>query len=165
VKQSPSGGSQTAQGSAVSIDVSSGKPPAPKNAAVPDVVGDDEGQATSALQKAGFNVNVNHVDSTKPRGMVIGQNPGGGTKADPTTTTVSIDVSSGKPPPKQVSVPNEVGKDVSAATSDLKGAGFKVSVTYQKVPHPAKDGIVLGQSPSGGSADEHSTVTLTVGKY
>jgi membrane peptidoglycan carboxypeptidase len=162
-KQNPNGGSQAAQGSSVTIYVSTGKAPASQNVAVPDVTGQDEGSAASALQKAGFNVNVDHVDSSKPRGVVVGQNPSGGSKGAK-GDTVTISVSTGSTGPKPVPVPNEIGQDVNSATNDLQNAGFKVNVSYKKVPHPSKDGIVLGQSPTG-SADKGSTVSLTVGKF
>lgn len=164
VGQSPSGGSKAEIGSSVTIDVSTGKAPEPKVAVVPNVIGEDEGGASSILQRAGFDVNVNHVDSAKPRGMVIGQSPRGGEKAGP-GDTVTIDVSTGRVPPKPVAVPNVVGEDVSSAEATLKAAGFKVSISFKQIPHPGQDGKVLSQSPSGGTADEHSTVSIVVGKF
>ncbi|GAA4772710.1 transglycosylase/D,D-transpeptidase PonA2 [Actinomycetospora chlora] len=65
---------------------------------IPAVIGDPAGQATQALQQAGFVVATNSVDSRAPAGTVVGENPlGGGVEGQ----TVTVTTSSGRllPPP------------------------------------------------------------------
>ena len=56
-------------------------------------------------------------------------------------------------------------EDQSSARAQLQDAGFKVAVVDQEVTDPAEEGIVLSQSPNGGTkAAKGSTVTLTMGR-
>jgi beta-lactam-binding protein with PASTA domain len=55
--------------------------------------------------------------------------------------------------------------DVSTAEQTLKASGFRDTIVYQQVTDPAADGVVLSQSPQGGSQQPAKTVvTLTVGQ-
>jgi 1A family penicillin-binding protein len=94
VSQSPGGGTKAEVGSTVSLDVSSG---APATIGVPNVVGDTPEGARSALRSAGFNVAVSFqvVAQQDKIGVVIGQDPSGGSKIDP-GSTVSISVGKSK---------------------------------------------------------------------
>jgi serine/threonine-protein kinase len=60
---------------------------------VPDVTNQDQDSATSTLQAAGFRVNVVRQDVQDPGldGIVLSQDPTGGTKA-PQGSTVTITV-------------------------------------------------------------------------
>ena len=61
-------------------------------------------------------------------------------------------------------VPDVTAQDEESATSTLEQAGFTVQVQRQDVTDPGLYGIVLSQSPTGGSkAKQGSTVTITVG--
>jgi beta-lactam-binding protein with PASTA domain len=63
----------------------------------------------------------------------------------------------------RVSVPNEVGKQESPATTDLDSRGFDVSV--QRVESGVQVGVVITQTPEAGTkVDKHSTVTIRVSK-
>ena len=58
-----------------------------------------------------------------------------------------------------------VGETKQQASTDIQSQGFAVSVSYQTVTDPKKDGIVLSQSPAGGTkASPGSTVSIVVGK-
>ena len=139
-----------------------GTPVTPPKATVPNVVGSDQTTATSTLGSAGFTAAINQVDSTKPQGTVIAQSPHAGASAE-VGSTVSLDVSSGAPP--TVGVPNVVGESPDSARSSLRSAGFNVAVSYEVVKQQEKIGVVIGQSPGGGSdVNPGSTVTITVGK-
>ncbi|WP_149203433.1 transglycosylase domain-containing protein [Actinotalea subterranea] len=99
ISQDPGGGTEIAQGTAVTIVVSTG----PGTTAVPNVVGQPVASAQSTLQGAGFVVTTTQQTSaTVPQGQVISQNPGSGTSAAP-GSTVTLVVSSGtgvvEPPP------------------------------------------------------------------
>jgi len=74
--------------------------------------------------------------------------------------TITITVSSG---PKQVNLESTVGKSSDDAVSDLEDAGFAVQVATTPVSSGRQDGMVLAQTPAGGTAAEGSTVTITVG--
>jgi len=80
VDQIPSGGTAP-KGSTVEIDVSEG----PQTVTVPSVVGSDEGTAMQTLGDAGFGVDVLERPTLDPTedGLVVDQDPAGGTEADP----------------------------------------------------------------------------------
>ena len=77
---------------------------------VPGVVGEDLNTARTQLQNAGFTVGAPiHVTSQQKAGIVIAQDPQGGTKAKQ-GSTVSLTVSSG---PGTTAVPTLVGETLS----------------------------------------------------
>ena len=79
ISTSPGAGNPAPRGSTVTINVSTG----PETANVPNVVGQSQGNATSQLTSAGFNVTVVQVPSTPANAnKVIAQDPAGGTSAN-----------------------------------------------------------------------------------
>jgi eukaryotic-like serine/threonine-protein kinase len=74
--QDPEGGTQVARGSTVTLTVAVEPPPVE----IPDVVDDEEADARSELEGAGFEVRVREeaVDDEADDGVVIEQNPAGG---------------------------------------------------------------------------------------
>lgn len=126
---------------------------------VPNVVGQDQADATRALQAAGLDVTVQTTSSSRPVGQVLKSTPG----ADATAVrgdTITLTVSSG---PKQVNVPYVVGWDRDDAISELEDRNFGVDVVTSTVTNLDQVDVVLAQSPPGGKAAEGSTVTLTLG--
>jgi beta-lactam-binding protein with PASTA domain/predicted Ser/Thr protein kinase len=93
VRQEPTGSAPP--GSTVTLSVSKG----PKQSTVPDVTNQDEDSATSTLKGAGFSVTVNREDVNDPGldGIVLSQDPTGGTKA-PHGSTVTITIGRFIPP-------------------------------------------------------------------
>jgi len=93
VAQDPSG--SAASGATITLSVSKG----PKESSVPDVTNQDEQSARSTLQSAGFKVSVQQQEVGDPasNGIVLDQNPAGGTKA-PKGSTVTITVGHFTPP-------------------------------------------------------------------
>ena len=89
----------------------------------------------------------NETSSTVQPGNVISQSPQGGTDAAP-GSTVAITVA--KAPPTVV-VPPVVGDSRPAAVSALNAAGFRVTHETVTVSDQSKSGIVISQSPGGGS--------------
>jgi beta-lactam-binding protein with PASTA domain len=89
VSQSPAGGSAAPLGSGVTINVSNGK--GPKQAKVPDVVGDNVNGAQAILEALGFKVSIVYqtVDKKKDDGIVLSQSPAGGA-SKPVGSTVTI---------------------------------------------------------------------------
>jgi len=145
----------------------------PKQGTVPYVVGERQALAVKTISSALFSPVVQTTASTQPAGTVVSQDPSGGSKA-PLGSSVVIFVSTGKAPqpspkpspsPKQGTVPGVVGLSQAAAAGALRSAGFGVAVTFKVVHGQKKNGIVLGQTPGGGSkAPPGSTVTIVVGK-
>jgi beta-lactam-binding protein with PASTA domain/predicted Ser/Thr protein kinase len=88
VSQSPDPGIKVGAGTTVTLNVSKG---ATATTPVPDVRNQDEPTATSLLQNSGFKVKVVQQNVTDPgsQGIVIDQQPGGGTNA-PTGSKVTI---------------------------------------------------------------------------
>jgi serine/threonine-protein kinase len=85
ITQSPTGGSTAAPGATVTLTIAQA-PTSTTNAntaSVPGVTGKTASAATSALQGAGFTVSENpkNVKSKSQNGIVLNQNPGGGTSA------------------------------------------------------------------------------------
>jgi serine/threonine-protein kinase len=91
---------------------------------------------------------------------VIDQNPAAGTTVAK-GTTITLTVSKG---PQTTAIPDVSGEEQGQASSDLKASGFSVRVVPQDTSDPTQDGIVVGQSPQGGTqATPKTTVTITVG--
>jgi serine/threonine-protein kinase len=139
------------------------EPPAPEQATVPNVVGLQKEEAMRVLTKAFFTPSAEDVPSTEPLGTVVAQTPAGGS----TTIAggqVSIQVSNGKAPTARV--PGVVGLSATAASNQLRTAGFGVDLQFAPTNDKSKDGKVISQSPGGGAKlDEGGTVAILVGRY
>jgi beta-lactam-binding protein with PASTA domain/tRNA A-37 threonylcarbamoyl transferase component Bud32 len=91
IDSNPGAGTSVARDSTVTINVSTG----PEQVQVPNVIGQTQSAATSALTGAGLDVRVVQVPSTAPNtGKVITQSPSFGSTVD-RGTTVTIDVGTG----------------------------------------------------------------------
>jgi serine/threonine-protein kinase len=90
---------------------------------------------------------------------VVSQTPAAGLRVDE-GSTVTVFVSNGR----VREVPDVTGLSQGEATSELEAAGFDVSVRTRETAEPAEEGIVLSQSPRGGTERSKGvTVTVTVG--
>jgi beta-lactam-binding protein with PASTA domain len=161
IDQSPAEGADVARGSTVQLEVA--KPPAVtvQRVEVPDVVGSTASTARSELRAAGLTVATVAVVSQDPAGTVISQSPRAGAEVRE-GARVRVTVSSG---PAEVAVPDVTGLDEAPARQELEAAGFQVRVTDESVTDPAEDGLVLRQTPPGGSsAEDGAVVTLVVGR-
>ena len=152
-QQSPAAGTTVKAGDTVTYQLSLGA----ETVSVPDVTGETESDATSALQAAGFTVNSQTAESDSvEKGYVIKQSTTGTAEKG---ATITITVSSGS---SKVSVPDVVGKSKSSATSALENAGFTVDISYSS-SDSVTSGNVISSSPGSGSlAKTGSTVTITV---
>jgi eukaryotic-like serine/threonine-protein kinase len=88
IDQQPKGGGSLARGGTVILYVSKG----PKQSTIPDVTSQDEASATAALEQSGFTVDVQEQDTTDENqdGIVLSQDPPGGTRAKPGTTVTIV---------------------------------------------------------------------------
>ena len=153
--QVPAAGSAVLPGAQVALGVSLGTQPE-AGVAVPKVVGKTQADATSALQNAGFEVQVaDGYSDTVAAGQVIAQLPSGGSKALP-GSTVGISVSKGKAK-SNVTVPNVTGDSKSDAIAQLQAAGLEAT-TYEAYSSSVAKGNVIGQLPASGSKVEKGTV-------
>jgi beta-lactam-binding protein with PASTA domain len=155
----PPAGNQLRQGESVTLFISSGRAPV----SVPGVTGYTAAAARSQLTGDGFKVSASKQPSTTvSAGNVISQSPLGGISA-PYGSVVSIVIASA---PTTAQVPSVTGFTSAAAKSTLQGAGFKVTTTTQQVNKQNQDGLVLSESPAGGTTqNKGSQVTIVVGKY
>ncbi|MFN8129649.1 MAG: Stk1 family PASTA domain-containing Ser/Thr kinase [Candidatus Nanopelagicales bacterium] len=108
LNQSPEAFSTVDVGTKVNIEVSTGV------VEVPDVTGFTQSAAASALSKAGMDVNVVTQTSDQPAGIVIAQDPVGGTQVRK-GTTVTITVATGGPTQTPTPTPTQTPSPVESA--------------------------------------------------
>ena len=119
--------------------------PSPSLARVPPVEGLGLAEAKRALRAAGLEVGeVDRRPSSKRKDTVLEQGVGKGKELEP-GSSVSLVVAS--PLPR---VPSVVGEREASAIRNLKNAGLKVKTTTQSRT-TGQDGVVLSQSPRGGT--------------
>ena len=154
--QDPDADVKAEEGSEVTIFVSSGAAPLD----VPDVVGQDEGAARAALERAGFtNVTVTpRADNDAPAGRVLDQTPKGDEKAAK-DAPVTLTVSSGR---DQEVVPDVRGRDLADAANLLGQRGFQTT-TRNQASDTVGEGKVIATDPAANQrADRNSLVTIFV---
>jgi beta-lactam-binding protein with PASTA domain len=157
ISQDPGSGSSAAEGSAVTLVISSGPP----TVTVPNVVGLTQAAATTAITDAKLTLgNVTQQNSdTVATGNVISQDPGSESSAAE-GSAVTLVISSGPP---MVTVPNVVGLTQAAATTAITGAKLTPGNATRQNSNTVATGNVISQDPaSGSSAAEGSTVTLVI---
>ncbi len=138
----------------VALTVSAG----PGSSKVPSTAGLPEEEAAERLEAAGFEVDVEAVNSKSvEEGLVVKSSPSGGSTAT-NGSTVALVVSRG---PKLTKVPVLVGSQRRLAVQQIRGRGLSPSVSEEEDSTPA--GEVISQSPSAGTEVEPgSTVTIVV---
>ena len=138
----------------VDLTVSAG----PGSGEIPRINGSSQAAAEKKLEKAGFKVAVEGVNSSSvEEGLVVFSEPRGGDSATH-GSTVTIFVSRG---PKLAKVPVLVGVQREVAVQRLSARGLSPSVSEEESSSPK--GQVIRQSPSAGTQVEPgSTVTLVV---
>jgi eukaryotic-like serine/threonine-protein kinase len=146
---SPAAGTKVDKGTTVTLTVAQ-QPPI----TVPDVRGQDQVQAQTILQNAGFQVSVAPAsDPTVPTGKVISTDPPAGAQATK-GSTISVSVSTG---PATAEIPNVVGASAQSASTALTGAGFNVVIAKCS----AFNNVVKTQSPGAGTAPVGTAVTIS----
>ena len=149
--EKPGPGTQLDKGQTVTIFSSSGR------LAVPDVTGLPLTDAEQKLMANGFKVEVKRVASSKPKGIVVSQEPLAGVTAV-SGTTVKLTVSSAVKP---VVVPRLVGQTQGAAVAALTKLGLKP--VLRNVPSDKPVGTIVGQNPPAGQeVDKGSKVIVNV---
>jgi penicillin-binding protein 1A len=128
---------------------------------VPNVVGMAVGVARQTLREARLSSTTEIVGSAAPAGTVVSQSPRGGSQTLP-GSAVALQVSNGVAPVSIV--PDVIGLTLEDASARLRAAGFGVVVQEQAFRNDNNHGIVVAQSPRGGTELlEGRSVTITVG--
>ncbi len=138
----------------VTLTISAG----PGSGTVPGVAGLSEEEARERLEAAGFEVEVERVNSAAvDEGLVVNSEPSGGGTAT-NGSTVTINVSRG---PQLVKVPVLVGSQRGVAVERIRGRGLEPSVSEEESSEPV--GRVISQSPDAGSeVSAGSAVSIVV---
>jgi eukaryotic-like serine/threonine-protein kinase len=130
----------------------------PKQRTVPAVTGEQLNTARTVVQDSGFSVEAIRVPNNRAAGLVIGENPGAGTRADK-GSTVTLTVSQG---PGNRSVPSVQGLSEASARKELKAAKLSVRVAMQSSTR-FPIGQATGTDPrSGASVSPGTEVTLFI---
>jgi resuscitation-promoting factor RpfB len=130
--------------------------PTPKQATVPAVKGLSLIKAKRKLRAAGLEVgDIKRRPSSKRKDTVLKQGVDKGRELEP-GSSVSLVVATPLP-----QVPLVVGKQETSAIRNLKKVGFKVKKTIQ-TRTTGRDGVVLSQSPSGGTRVKPESVVRVV---
>jgi eukaryotic-like serine/threonine-protein kinase len=157
--QEPKAGETLPKDSSVHLKVSNG----PGQEQIPDVAGKDPTAAANELGRAGFETTlVEEKSESVAEGKVTRTDPPAGASADK-GSTVTIYVSSGA---TTGTVPDVRGMTEDQAVAALHDAGFQnIEVVSQIVANPDNEGIVVAQSPTGGTkAELADKITINVGK-
>jgi beta-lactam-binding protein with PASTA domain/tRNA A-37 threonylcarbamoyl transferase component Bud32 len=126
--------------------------------AVTDVVGAEAGAARTLLEAQGFEVDiVRRANDTVPRGIVVRQDPSGGTKVEE-GETILLTVSDGAGTAK---VPDVEGDPFEDAQSAIQSRGLKVE-RRDEASDTVAPGIVTRTDPPAGTRVDKGTGTVVV---
>jgi eukaryotic-like serine/threonine-protein kinase len=135
----PEAGTEVRPGDEVVLSASEGRAPID----VPHLIGLHINEASNELQRLGLQAEVVEVESQRPAGEVLHQDPGTGAGVEP-GHTVRLEISEG---PATIPVPHVIGQRCQDAERHLQEAGFEVQRDGRG---RNRDRVVL-QSPSAGT--------------
>jgi serine/threonine-protein kinase len=156
LSQDPPATTKADEGSTVELTVSSGPTPVE----VPNVVGQNQTDASRTLTEAGFLVNAVPVENNDvDEGLVVSQDPAAGQQAGQ-GSQVTINVSSGS---GLISVVDVTNQSEGTARSNLQRAGLTNVQSRQEASGDVAAGNVIRTDPPAGTEVRPSdTVTLIV---
>ncbi len=155
ISVSPQEGQNVATTFPITLTVSKGA----QKVQVPDETGKTQGDAIHDLQNADLRYGLTQQPSSEAPGTVLAQTPTAGTHV-PKHTIVTLTIAT------TVDVPDVTGLTQLTARTQLKNAGFAVSVTTVDTSDKGQNFIVQSQRPDGGApARKGATVTITVAMY
>ena len=156
VEQIPASGATADKGSTVTLKVSKGQ----DLVDVPDVVLEDEAEATRLLEEAGLERGNRRTRETTKRspGTVLAQDPRGG-KA-PRGSAVDIIVAKA-PTSTTIPMPNVIGNNADAARQKLRDNGF-ADPTANEEPSDAPQGTVIRQFPAPNTPVDPATTAPNI---
>ena len=148
-KQSPAPMRPAARGTRVALSVE-----IDSMTTVPNVVGMSGAQAEPQIKDAMLVARGRRIPhATVPAGLVIEQDPGGGTRV-PRNSTVTVTYSTGAPP---VSVPNLANRTREEAERLIADSSLRVG-TVNTVTSPSGFGRVVWQDPPAGTITRRGAV-------
>ncbi len=159
VSQDPAAGTDVELGSAVAYVRSLGV----ETVAVPDVRGQAQADATSAIESAGLVVGEidQRTNANIPEGSAVRSEPAAGTEVDQGSSVVLV-ISQG---PKQVAVPDIVGLTESDAMSTLAGAELAAGSAGEAFSDTIAAGSVISSDPPAGTTvDAGSSVDYVISR-
>jgi beta-lactam-binding protein with PASTA domain len=157
ISQNPASGSSMAEGSPVSLVISSG----PQMVAVPTVEGLTQGAATTTITGAKLKLGTvtQQTNNTVATGKVISQGPASGSSMAQ-DSPVNLVISSG---PQVVTVPNVERLTQDEATTAITAAKLAIGTVTQQASNTVATGNVLSQDPANGSSlAQGSLVNLVI---
>jgi len=182
VSQVPAQGTKAQKGSVVGMNVSEGlstttnstttsttttttttTAPTPSGAKLPNVVGMGQRDALARLESAGFRVDSYPAASGRPRGLVLSQRPGAGTRIPPRSLVrINVSLGAGRRPLRVV--PDVVGRSEADAKRLLAQVGFTVRTVAQATENSTRGAVVVDQKPAvGNRAPAGSQVLIYLG--
>src|ERR1700738_2651590 len=141
ISQKPTSGDSVAQGSPVSLVISSG----PQMVTVPNVEGLTQAAATTAITAVKLTVGTvtQQSSNTVATGNVISHDPASGSSVAQ-GSKVNLVISSG---PQMVTVPNVEGLTQDAATTAITATKLMVGTITQQTSNTMTTGKVISQDP------------------
>ncbi|MEU0050142.1 Stk1 family PASTA domain-containing Ser/Thr kinase [Streptomyces sp. NPDC006309] len=155
--QNPDPGGKVAKDSTVTLVISTGAP----KVTVPDVRGAQFDQAEAELKAKGFEVDKKTQVSTRTPGVVITQDPEGGTSKEK-GSTITLTVAQAE---EKITVPDVTGKSCDEAKAELQAKGLAPTCNDTAVSDPAQNGKVQNTNPAAGQqVVKNTNVVINVGK-
>jgi serine/threonine-protein kinase len=125
---------------------------------VPRVVGKQLVEARALMERAGFEVDTERVQSSQPFDQVVDQDPNAGEEAEE-GSTVTLEVSGG---PGDVLVPPVDNLRQGQAIRELEDAGLKVTIDQEFSDKVKKDFAIRTVPPEGTEVTKGTRVRLLV---
>ncbi|MGH7857481.1 MAG: PASTA domain-containing protein, partial [Candidatus Binatia bacterium] len=157
LSQNPRAGTEVRKGDDIEVVYSQGE----ERAVVPDVIGQQEADASAILANAGFRVNrIRETHPSAERGRVFDQDPQPQAEAAP-GSVVNIFISEG---PETFPMPNVIGDTEESATEELEAMGLVVQTERRFTPDASQRGRVIDQSPDPDTTVRRGDrVTISIG--
>ncbi|MFE0251499.1 Stk1 family PASTA domain-containing Ser/Thr kinase [Streptomyces sp. NPDC059010] len=156
-EQDPAAKTKVDKGSKVNVVVSTGAP----KVTVPDMEGLAFEKAEADLKDKGFEVEKKTEESDRTPGIVIDQDPAGGTEQEK-GTTITLTVAKEK---KKSVVPDVLGKTCDEARAQMTANNLNGNCVDVDTQDPNQVGKVIGTDPQANTqADPGSSVTIQIGK-
>ena len=133
---------------------------APEKRDVPRVTGKQLVEARAILERAGFDVQTERVQSAQPFDQVVDQDPNGGEEADD-GSTVTLEVSGG---PGDVLVPPVENLSQRQAITELEDADLKVTIDREFSEKVKKDFAIRTVPAEGTEVTKGTRVRLLVSR-
>ncbi|MCL8011077.1 Stk1 family PASTA domain-containing Ser/Thr kinase [Streptomyces sp. AS02] len=155
--QDPAFGEKVKKGTTVNVVVSTGAP----KVSVPDVEGQQYKEAKADLEDKGFEVEQKTEESERTPGVVISQDPEGGTEQEK-GSTITLTVAKEA---EKSTVPDVLGKTCDEAKAQMTANELVGTCSEVETQDPNQVGKVIATTPTAGStADKNSSVDIQIGK-